>query len=101
MHPLTAGFPNPAAAYSLGLMPGMGALAGLPSGGLRSAVSSGSAGGLVMGSGGNALGYAPVTNRGDNPPCNTLFIGNLSDQVRVSACHKQTLHVHPCCNDLW
>lgn len=26
-------------------------------------------------------GYAPVTNVGDNPPCNTLFIGNLSDTV--------------------
>lgn len=28
------------------------------------------------------LGFLPVTNRGDNAPCNTLFIGNLSDQVR-------------------
>lgn len=27
-------------------------------------------------------GYAPVTNNRDNPPCNTLFIGNLSDTVR-------------------
>lgn len=26
-------------------------------------------------------GYAPVTNNRDNPPCNTLFIGNLSDTV--------------------
>ncbi|CAD7703351.1 unnamed protein product [Ostreobium quekettii] len=25
--------------------------------------------------------YAPVTNNRDNPPCNTLFIGNLSDAV--------------------
>jgi hypothetical protein len=25
------------------------------------------------------LGYAPVSNTKDNPPCNTLFIGNLSD----------------------
>lgn len=30
---------------------------------------------------GTPLGFLPVTNRGDNPPCNTLFIGNLSDQV--------------------
>uniref|UniRef100_A0A7S0S4L0 RRM domain-containing protein n=1 Tax=Chlamydomonas leiostraca TaxID=1034604 RepID=A0A7S0S4L0_9CHLO len=30
---------------------------------------------------GGALGFLPVTNRGDNPPCNTLFIGNLSDTV--------------------
>ncbi|GFH21187.1 RRM domain-containing protein [Haematococcus lacustris] len=27
------------------------------------------------------VGFMPVSNRGDNPPCNTLFIGNLSDQV--------------------
>ena len=26
-------------------------------------------------------GYAPVSNIGDNAPCNTLFIGNLSDSV--------------------
>ncbi len=32
---------------------------------------------------GTPLGFLPVTNRGDNPPCNTLFIGNLSDQVGV------------------
>eukprot|EP00878_Enallax_costatus_P016607 GHUV01017425.1.p1 GENE.GHUV01017425.1~~GHUV01017425.1.p1 ORF type:complete len:239 (+),score=59.96 GHUV01017425.1:155-871(+) len=25
--------------------------------------------------------YAPVSNTKDNPPCNTLFIGNLSDNV--------------------
>lgn len=25
--------------------------------------------------------YAPVKNVKDNPPCNTLFIGNLGDQV--------------------
>lgn len=28
-----------------------------------------------------AGGYAPVSNSGDNPPCNTLFVGNLSDHV--------------------
>ena len=28
-----------------------------------------------------AGGYAPVSNSGDNPPCNTLFVGNLSDGV--------------------
>jgi hypothetical protein len=27
------------------------------------------------------VGFLPVANRNDNPPCNTLFIGNLSDQV--------------------
>jgi hypothetical protein len=27
------------------------------------------------------LGFAPVTNLNDNPPCNTLFIGNLCDEV--------------------
>lgn len=26
-------------------------------------------------------GYAPVTNSNDNPPCNTLFIGNLGAGV--------------------
>ena len=25
--------------------------------------------------------YAPVTNTKDNPPCNTLFIGNLSEHT--------------------
>ncbi len=27
------------------------------------------------------IGYAPVSNTKDNPPCNTLFAGNLSDTV--------------------
>jgi hypothetical protein len=27
------------------------------------------------------IGFAPVTNTRDNPPCNTLFIGNLGDNV--------------------
>ncbi len=31
------------------------------------------------------LGFLPVSNRGDNPPCNTLFVGNLSDQVHYSS----------------
>ena len=26
-------------------------------------------------------GYAPISNTKDNPPCNTLFIGNLGDGV--------------------
>nr|CAD1840257.1 unnamed protein product [Ananas comosus var. bracteatus] len=26
-------------------------------------------------------GYAPVQNTKDNPPCNTLFIGNLGENV--------------------
>ena len=26
-------------------------------------------------------GFAPVTNIGDNPPCSTLFVGNLGDAV--------------------
>ncbi|KAF5836308.1 hypothetical protein DUNSADRAFT_6138 [Dunaliella salina] len=30
---------------------------------------------------GGSMGFLPVTNRGDNPPCNTLFVGNLSDTV--------------------
>lgn len=25
--------------------------------------------------------YGPVSNTKDNPPCNTLFVGNLSDGV--------------------
>ncbi|KXZ54722.1 hypothetical protein GPECTOR_4g790 [Gonium pectorale] len=28
-----------------------------------------------------AVGYGPITNRNDNPPCNTLFVGNLTDTV--------------------
>ena len=28
-----------------------------------------------------AAAYAPITNTRDNPPCNTLFIGNLSENV--------------------
>jgi len=32
---------------------------------------------------GGGLGFMPVSNRGDNPPCNTLFVGNLSDTVGV------------------
>lgn len=26
-------------------------------------------------------GFAPVTNLGDNPPCSTLFVGNLGDNI--------------------
>ncbi|GAQ87881.1 hypothetical protein KFL_003850020 [Klebsormidium nitens] len=29
-------------------------------------------------------GYAPVQNTKDNPPCNTLFVGNLSESVLES-----------------
>ena len=28
-----------------------------------------------------ASSYAPITNNRDNPPCNTLFIGNLSENI--------------------
>ena len=31
--------------------------------------------------GGGPVGYAPVSNTRDNPPCNTLFVGNLGDAV--------------------
>jgi hypothetical protein len=27
------------------------------------------------------VGYAPVSNTRDNPPCNTLFIGNLGESA--------------------
>lgn len=37
--------------------------------------------GLANGNGGLPFGFAPVTNRFDNAPCNTLFIGNLGDGV--------------------
>jgi hypothetical protein len=30
---------------------------------------------------GKPIGYAPVSNVKDNPPCNTLFVGNLGDTV--------------------
>ena len=30
---------------------------------------------------GRPVGYAPVSNVKDNPPCNTLFVGNLGDTV--------------------
>jgi hypothetical protein len=32
--------------------------------------------------GGGPVGYAPVSNQRDNPPCNTLFVGNLGDAVQ-------------------
>jgi hypothetical protein len=35
----------------------------------------------VMAGGPAPAMYAPVKNEKDNPPCNTLFIGNLSDNV--------------------
>jgi hypothetical protein len=35
------------------------------------------------------VGFLPVANRNDNPPCNTLFIGNLSDQVTEPALKEQ------------
>jgi RNA recognition motif-containing protein len=28
------------------------------------------------------VGYAPVSNTRDNPPCNTLFVGNLGFDVQ-------------------
>jgi hypothetical protein len=31
-------------------------------------------------------GYQAVSNTKDNPPCNTLFIGNLGDGVCVQTC---------------
>ncbi|KAL6753888.1 hypothetical protein V8C86DRAFT_1792373 [Haematococcus lacustris] len=48
---------------------------GMSNAGLMSAGSSNMAAAL------GTVGFMPVSNRGDNPPCNTLFIGNLSDQV--------------------
>lgn len=33
------------------------------------------------------MGYAPVSNTRDNPPCNTLFIGNLGDAVQEADLH--------------
>jgi len=39
------------------------------------------AGPAVMAAGPAPAMYAPVRNEKDNPPCNTLFIGNLSDSV--------------------
>lgn len=32
-------------------------------------------------------GFAEVTNVGDNPPCSTLFVGNLSDEVSEAELH--------------
>ena len=29
-------------------------------------------------------GFAPVSNLGDNPPCSTLFVGNLGDNVKLT-----------------
>lgn len=41
---------------------------------------AGSGGGApILGAG--PVGYAPVSNMRDNPPCNTLFIGNLGEVV--------------------
>ncbi|KXZ46573.1 hypothetical protein GPECTOR_42g782 [Gonium pectorale] len=33
------------------------------------------------------VGFGPITNRHDNPPCNTLFIGNLGDGVDEKELH--------------
>lgn len=30
---------------------------------------------------GRPVAYVPINNTKDNPPCNTLFIGNLGDNV--------------------
>lgn len=53
-------------------------------GGYSGSYSGGGAGGSQGGgssAGGGPVGYAPVSNTRDNPPCNTLFIGNLGDNV--------------------
>jgi hypothetical protein len=48
---------------------------------------SGGGGGSSSSSGGQpgsswvSLGFAPMTNLNDNAPCNTLFIGNLCNQI--------------------
>lgn len=46
--------------------------------------SGGGAGSQAGGgsAGGGPVGYAPVSNTRDNPPCNTLFVGNLGDAVQ-------------------
>ena len=38
-------------------------------------------GGGPAGGSGRPVGYAPINNTKDNPPCNTLFVGNLGDNV--------------------
>jgi hypothetical protein len=34
------------------------------------------------------VGYAPVSNTRDNPPCNTLFVGNLGFDVQEADLHS-------------
>jgi hypothetical protein len=47
-------------------------------------------------------GYAPITNTKDNPPCNTLFIGNLGDGVNEAEirglfrCGRRKAGPEPC-----
>lgn len=53
-------------------------------GGGKRARTTGSYSGTSTGgyeAGSKGASYAPVSNTKDNPPCNTLFIGNLSDSV--------------------
>eukprot|EP00195_Chlamydomonas_chlamydogama_P000826 CAMPEP_0202920456 /NCGR_PEP_ID=MMETSP1392-20130828/76866_1 /ASSEMBLY_ACC=CAM_ASM_000868 /TAXON_ID=225041 /ORGANISM="Chlamydomonas chlamydogama, Strain SAG 11-48b" /LENGTH=392 /DNA_ID=CAMNT_0049613953 /DNA_START=522 /DNA_END=1700 /DNA_ORIENTATION=- len=73
-HPLAQLHNAPSAAAAFQAAAGMpGGIVGLP-------VGANIARAGIMGPT-SPMGYAPVTNKGDNPPCNTLFIGNLSDNV--------------------
>jgi hypothetical protein len=57
-------------------------------GGYSGSYSGGGAGSQGGSSaGGGPVGYAPVSNTRDNPPCNTLFIGNLGDAVQEADLH--------------
>jgi hypothetical protein len=57
-------------------------------GGYSGSYSGGGAGSQGGSSaGGGPVGYAPVSNARDNPPCNTLFIGNLGDAVQEADLH--------------
>jgi hypothetical protein len=68
--------PPPAAAFGGG--GGHPAYGGAPVGMVLAAPSAAAAPGVPPM---QPRGYAPISNTKDNPPCNTLFIGNLGDTV--------------------
>jgi hypothetical protein len=45
-------------------------------------------GGYGYGAAPQPAGYQAISNTKDNPPCNTLFIGNLGDGVSARTCRQ-------------
>lgn len=86
------GFPPGSIAPAPGAAPGPYGHVAAAYGGMPSGAPVGAPQGAVMAPV-QPRGYAPITNTKDNPPCNTLFIGNLGDQVNEAEmrglfCHQ-------------